>query len=155
MLNKYSKIIASATVVLLVSIVVLLFMRSGDVAIVPRIGNVASQQSVVTSMRQVNDNIESATVNGIYDFTEAVEHIGEKASVKGKVFRVFTSKSGVTFLDFCEKFDDCPFSAVIFASDLEKFPNVKQYERSMTLTGLIKSYNGKAEIILDSPDQIK
>jgi len=90
-----------------------------------------------------------------YDFTEAMDHIGEEARVKGEVLRVFTAKSGVTFLDFCEDFSDCPFSAVIFASDLKKFPDVNQYEREVTITGQIKSYNGKAEIILKRPEQIE
>jgi DNA/RNA endonuclease YhcR with UshA esterase domain len=90
-----------------------------------------------------------------YDFREAIDHIGEKVRITGEVLRVFTAKSGVTFLDFCEDFSDCPFSAVIFASDAKKFPDVTEYEREVTITGTIKSYNGKAEIILKSPEQIE
>jgi hypothetical protein len=90
-----------------------------------------------------------------YGFSEALDHIGEKARVKGEVLRVFTAKSGVTFLDFCEDFSDCPFSAVIFVSDAKKFSDVSKYEREVIITGTIKSYNGKAEIILKSPEQIE
>ena len=92
---------------------------------------------------------------GIYDYTAAPDHIGERASVKGTVYRVMTAKSGVTFLDFCQGFSDCPFSAVIFKSDLAKFPDVSRYERAVTVSGVIKSYQGKAEMILSGPEQIK
>lgn len=89
-----------------------------------------------------------------YDFTEAPNHIGEKAIIRGKVAKIVTSKSSVTFWDFCENFKNCPFSAVIFASDLDKFKEMNQYIRDVSISGIIKSYQGKAEIVLNSPDQI-
>lgn len=91
----------------------------------------------------------------IYDYTEAPDHIGEKATVKGTVVNVFTSKSGVTFLDYCRSSSDCPFSAVIFSGDLEKFGDVSQYKRELSLTGVIRSYQGTAEMALDDPSQIE
>jgi len=93
--------------------------------------------------------------DGYYEFTEAPDHIGEKATVTGTVTRVFTSKSGTTFLNFCEDYNDCPFTAVIFASDAPKFENLSQYEREVRITGLIKSYGGRAEIIISDPKQIE
>ena len=93
--------------------------------------------------------------DGDYEYTEASGHIGEKAKVRGTVLRVFTAKSGVTFFDFCEPYDDCPFSAVVFASDQPKFGDLSRYDgRSVILTGVIKSYNGQAEMVLSSPDQV-
>ena len=109
----------------------------------------------VTSDDVDNDVVDLATGIPEYNYIEALNHIGERAIVKGKVLKVFTSKSGVTFLDYCESFSDCPFSAVIFASDLKKFPDIKKFERAIEITGIIKSYNGKAEIILNNPNQIK
>jgi hypothetical protein len=100
-----------------------------------------------TSLQQVGD--------GDYDFTEARDHIGEKAKVRGKVSRVFTAKSGVTFLDFCPEFSGCPFSAVIFAGDTTKFGDLMSYERDVIVSGIIKSYQGSAEIILNDPSQIE
>lgn len=89
-----------------------------------------------------------------YDYAEAPNHIGERAKIKGTVVKTFTAKSGVTFLDFCQGFDACPFSAVIFASDLPKFGDLKKYKRSVKLTGVIKSYQGQAEMILSAPEQV-
>ena len=90
-----------------------------------------------------------------YGYTEAPKHIGERATIRGTVVKTFTAKSGVTFFDFCQGFDSCPFSAVIFASDLGGFGDLKQYERAVKLTGVIKSYQGNAEMTLNSPEQIE
>jgi hypothetical protein len=90
-----------------------------------------------------------------YDYKEAGQHVGEEVKVLGKVLKIYTAKSGVTFFDFCTKYKDCPFSAVIFASDLAKFGDLKQYQREVKISGTIKSYNGKAEIILNDKEQIE
>ncbi|MHA1285651.1 MAG: thermonuclease family protein, partial [Promethearchaeota archaeon] len=50
------------------------------------------------------------------------------------------------------------FTAVIFASDFHKFPpNPEDYylNKGVKVYGLIKEYQGKPEIILKSPEQIK
>lgn len=90
-----------------------------------------------------------------YDFKEAIDHVGENAKVTGKVIKIYTAKSGVTFFDFCENYKDCPFSAVLFASDLEKFGDLKQYQRDVKISGTIKLYNGKSQIILNDKEQIE
>ncbi len=92
---------------------------------------------------------------GTIDYTEAPKHIGETASVRGTLIEVFTSKTGTVFLDFCESYKSCTFSGVIFSSDAKKFPDLESYVgQQVTLTGKISSYQGKAEIILDSPSQL-
>jgi hypothetical protein len=69
---------------------------------------------------------------------------------------VYTSKSNTTFFDFCSDYKNCGFGAVIFSSALSNFPDVKQYEgKNITINGLIKDYQGNAEIIINSPEQIK
>jgi len=90
-----------------------------------------------------------------YDYKLAPEHVGERANISGTVLKVFTTKSGVTFLDYCSSIDNCPFSAVIFASDLPKFGDVQKLARSIEITGVLKSYQGRVEIILSDPTQIK
>lgn len=89
-----------------------------------------------------------------YDYTEARDHIGEQATVSGRVLKVFTSKGGVTFLDFCKSSTSCPFSAVIFADDLDNFGDVSGLRRQISVTGIIRSYNNRAEMILNDPSQI-
>ncbi len=92
---------------------------------------------------------------GLIDYTEAIKHVGDLASVRGTLVKVYTSKTGTVFLDFCENYKTCPFTAVIFADDAKKFGDLSKYNgKTVTLTGKIVSYEGKAEIILSSPSQI-
>lgn len=91
----------------------------------------------------------------VYDYTEASMHIGEYASVRGQVAKVYKSAKGTIFFDYCINYRTCNFSAVIFASSAGNFNNPYQYEgRTVTLTGLIKTYQGRAEIILENSNQI-
>jgi len=90
------------------------------------------------------------------DYTEAPNYVGEYACVSGKIDHVYTSKKGTIFLNFCPDYKACPFNAVIFGSDAYKFPNPKQYEgQTLEITGLIKSYQGRPEIVLNDLGQIK
>ena len=89
------------------------------------------------------------------DYTEAPNHIGEYACVTGRVDHVSKPKE-TTFLNFCPDYRTCPFGAVIFDSNAHKFPNPEQYEgQTVEITGLIRSYQGRPEIILKDPSQIK
>ena len=101
---------------------------------------------------------ETKPTNGevkTYTYTEAGNHIGEYAKVTGTVVSVYASKGGTTFVDFCKNYKTCPFTAVIFASSAKEFTHLKGYTGPITIEGTIKSYQGKAQIILDSKDQIE
>lgn len=90
------------------------------------------------------------------NYTKAGEHIGEYGCVMGKVDNVFTSNKGNNFLNFCPNYKTCPFSAVIFNTDAYKFSNIKGYRgKTVEIIGLIKTYEGRAEIIINDPNQIK
>ena len=92
---------------------------------------------------------------GTIDYTEAKKHIGSLASVRGTLVEAYISKTGTVFLDFCASYKTCPFSGVIFADDAKKFGDLSRYNgTTVTLTGKIVSYEGRAEIILSSPSQI-
>lgn len=92
---------------------------------------------------------------GTYDYTEASAHVGEYASVRGTVVRVYTSNTDTTFLNFCTEYKTCPFSAVIFADDKKKFGDVSKLQgKALTLTGKIVLYDDRAEIVLSDPSQI-
>ena len=98
----------------------------------------------------------AATVSdNVYDYTAVAEHVGEYASVRGILIKIYTSKSGTVFLDFCANYKNCPFSGVIFADDVKKFDNLSRYVgTNVTLTGKISLYQNKAEILLSDPKQI-
>lgn len=99
---------------------------------------------------------EKGTDNGCLDLHSAANHTGENSCVSGRVLRVFTSRSGNTFLDFCQDYRQCPFTSVIFASDRSRFGNLASLEgREVEIRGEITSYNGRAEIVIQDPSQIR
>lgn len=90
------------------------------------------------------------------DFRDAGSHLGEAACISGRVLRVFTSRAGNTFLDFCPDYRTCPFTTVIFSSDRSKFGDLARLEgRQVEIRGAITTYQGRAEIIIHDPQQIR
>ena len=98
----------------------------------------------------------AASSTGCIDFRDAAAHLGETSCVSGRVLRVFTSKSGNSFLDFCADYRDCPFTSVIFESDHSKFGNVGTLAgRLVEIYGTVVQYQGHAEIVIRDPGQIR
>ncbi len=92
---------------------------------------------------------------GTIAYTDALAHVGEYASVRGTLVKAYTSASGTVFLDFCKSYKTCPFSGVIFADDVKRFGDLSRYDgATITLTGKIVSYQGRAEIVLSDPTQL-
>ncbi|HVA00923.1 MAG TPA: hypothetical protein VMV34_04615 [Terriglobia bacterium] len=99
---------------------------------------------------------EQTSQDGCVAFDRAGHHTGENTCVSGRVLRVFTARSGSTFLDFCKDYRQCPFTSVIFAGDRSQFGNVASLEgKRVQITGEITTYNGRAEIIIHEPRQIR
>lgn len=98
----------------------------------------------------------SASTGSCIDFRDAASHAGENRCVSGYVLRAYTSKSGNTFLDFCQDYRTCGFTSVIFASDHAKFGNLESLVgRKVELHGVILIYHNQAEIIVHDPWQIQ
>ena len=86
---------------------------------------------------------------------EASQHVGETKCVTGKVLRVKVGAKGVHFLDFCEDQMACPFTVVVFPSDLKDVGDVRRLDgRTIEIHGAVKLYDGRAEIILNRISQI-
>ena len=89
------------------------------------------------------------------DMSEASEHVGQNARVRGMLMNAHTSANGTVFLDFCKRYRTCPFSAVIFADDAKQFGDLSKFVgREITVSGRISSYQSRPEIIIRTPDQI-
>ena len=88
--------------------------------------------------------------------TDAASHVGQTTTVEGVVSNVYVSHSGTTFIDMGGSYPNSTFTAVIFSSDASKFPNISALSgKKADITGPIKLYRGKPEIILNSADQVK
>jgi len=97
----------------------------------------------------------TASASECVSFSEAHEHIGSTRCVSGKIFNIKEGTRGVTFLDFCENFDTCPFTVVVFSSDMKHVGDVRQLKgRSIEIKGTVQDYDGRAEIILRHPQQL-
>jgi hypothetical protein len=86
---------------------------------------------------------------------QAYEHVGETKCVTGKVLNVKIGAKGVHFLDFCEDQMACPFTVVVFPSDLKDVGDVRRLSgRTIEIHGAVKLYDARAEIILSRISQI-
>ena len=93
---------------------------------------------------------------GCVDFRDAGPHAGETGCVCGRVLKVFISRSGNTFLDFCEDYRNCAFTSVIFSSDKDKFGDLESLAgRQIEIRGPITMYQGRPQIIIRDPEQIR
>jgi hypothetical protein len=88
-------------------------------------------------------------------FEEAKNHVGEIKCITGKIVRVKPGNRGVHFLDFCDDYRLCPFTVVIFPSDLKSVGDIRQLQgRMIEIHGKVKEYDGRAEIILEEYRQL-
>jgi len=102
-----------------------------------------------------NPGAQQAGPAGEFDMSEASEHVGQTARVRGTLVNAHRSNSGTIFLDFCRQYRNCPFSAVIFADDAAKFGDFSKFVgKEITVSGKISSYQSRTEIIVRTPEQI-
>ncbi|MBW4890057.1 hypothetical protein KXQ82_10035 [Mucilaginibacter sp. HMF5004] len=90
---------------------------------------------------------------------DAAKHIGENVTISSKVFSArFLDQSSIVFLNVGAKFPDSPLTIVIKGDDLKKFkenPADTFKDKTITVTGTLVDYKGKAEIVVTDPAQIK
>ena len=86
-------------------------------------------------------------------------HVGENATVCGAVASAkfaARSRSQPTFLDMGKPYPNSAFTVVIFGDDRPKFgtPETTLRGKRVCVTGQIRDYRGKPEIILSDPSQL-
>lgn len=89
--------------------------------------------------------------------TEAPNKLGSTLCITGKVLTVQRSPTGSAwFLNFCEDYAKCPFSAVVFTRDLRDVGDVRMLEgRTIEVHGKLLLYKGVPEIIIRDARQLK
>ena len=89
-------------------------------------------------------------------FEQAPDHIGKTVCVTGKVLKVGESRSGSLFLDFCDDYRQCPFVVFVYRSSLKNIGDVRVLEgQTIEITGKVKEWNDRAEIILKNRLQLE
>ena len=106
--------------------------------------------------RSVN-TVKEATVsisNEPITAADASKHIGETLTVCDKVYGtkyLETSSSAPTFLNMGAAYPNSPFTVVIFGKDRPNFkekPELYYDNKKVCVTGLVKEYKGKLEMII-------
>ena len=99
---------------------------------------------------------QTTSTSRVILWQDADKHYGEYVTVEGKI--VATHNSGkACFLNFHPNYKRY-FTAVIFASAFPLFPANPEtfyYGKKVRVSGYIKEYKGKPEIILNDPSQIE
>ena len=105
----------------------------------------------------VHCSIAVAQTATIIPTNEAAAHIGEYATVEGVVAKVFTSKSGNTFLNIGASYPTQTFTGWIPpASPVSKSPILSDIEgRHVKITGRIEMYKGKPETRINAVSQLE
>ena len=86
---------------------------------------------------------------------EATNYMGQEVIVTDKVAQV-TLRATVALINLNQKYPESPLTCVVRNQDTNKFPNLESYfGKPVEITGRIISYQGRPEIILTLPDQIK
>ena len=104
--------------------------------------------------------VSSANTPKASNFVSASEtgnHIGEVRTVKFHVASTGSSSSGTEFLNAYSNYLD-GFTAVVFSEDVPQFANdpISTYsDRDVLVTGTISTYQGRPQIIIKNPSQIR
>jgi hypothetical protein len=90
-----------------------------------------------------------------YTPAEAAKHVGETATVAGRVDGYHQSGKGNIFLNMGGAYPNQAFTAFIPSGSAGQFTNPQQYDgKTVSVSGKIQLYKGKPEIIVNSPSQI-
>ena len=85
---------------------------------------------------------------------EAAKHYEETMTVTGKVVEVSVLPR-IAFINLDQPHPDSPLTAVIFPTATNQFPDIKSLKgKSVEISGKIKNYHDKPEIVLESSNQL-
>ena len=87
---------------------------------------------------------------------DASKHYGEQVTICSKVYGTKALEK-VTFINLGAAYPHSLLTVVIFAKDRTNFkeaPDAMYNDKTICVTGVVKEYNNKPEIIVNSPDQI-
>jgi hypothetical protein len=92
--------------------------------------------------------------------TEAKDHVGEQATVCGKVASTryaATTRGKPTFLNLDKPYPNQIFTVLIWGENREKFgtPEEKYRDKQVCVTGKITEYRGAPEIVISDPQSVE
>lgn len=121
-------------------------------------GEEQTKPKEITEEKDFNELTPEDVELGVIGACNAGNHIGEEKIIEGRIVDTYRSKTNTIFLNFEKPYPNHCFTAVIFSSDIYKFPENPEdyyYGKTVRISGEIKEYEGKPEIILKSVGQIE
>ena len=104
----------------------------------------------------VNSPVPGRNPPPCVDIRNVTPLVGKNGCVSGLILRVYSARTGNTFLDFCSDYRTCPFTTIIFAADKGKFGDLETLQgRRVEIRGDIVTYQGHAEIVVHDPRQVQ
>lgn len=86
---------------------------------------------------------------------QAASHVGQRVTVEGNATSVYTSRGGTMFIDVDGRYPNQAFVAVVFKSDTAAVGDLSSLQgKKVDITGTVKLYNGKPEIVVSARSQI-
>ena len=118
------------------------------------------QRSGLSLLAVILLSVSPALAQKTLTTTEAKDHIGEQATVCGKVVSTRyaeSSRGSPTFLNFDQPYPNQVFTLLIWGSDRSKFGNPETSYRGkrICVTGKLTSFKGVPEVVASEPAQIK
>lgn len=92
--------------------------------------------------------------NGI-DINDAINNIGKKVTVCSRVVGI-KATSAITQVSLGEKFPNSPLTVIVFAKNYAKFKPLEELlkDKNVCINGTITTYKGKAQIVVEEPEDI-
>jgi len=85
---------------------------------------------------------------------EATNYYNQTMVVTGRIVQVNVRPS-IVYLNFEKPYPDSPLSAVVFSKSTNHFGRLTNLQgKQVEISGLIKEYHGKPEIVLDNSNQV-
>jgi DNA/RNA endonuclease YhcR with UshA esterase domain len=86
--------------------------------------------------------------------SQAASYVGQTVTVEGEVASVHVARSA-TFLNVGAAYPKQTFTAIIFKSASNRFPNPLQREgKRVHVTGQVRLYRGRPKIVLADPSRL-
>jgi len=120
----------------------------------------ASQHAVASktvAFGSVSKTDEAYTIAlDAHDLAGAYKKVGQKGAFKGTVSMLFEPRDGnLVILDFDPQYRTA-LTAVLMKAEFAKFPDLKPLEgKEILVSGSFVDYQGKAQIVLTDPAQIR
>jgi hypothetical protein len=91
-----------------------------------------------------------------HDLAKAHDQVEKKGAFRGKVARIFEPRGGtMAILNFDAKYQSA-LTALVRKENFSRFPDLKALVgKDVVVAGKFTDYQGRAQIILTSPEQIK